>query len=1371
MATSVIAADAGALTISGVDATFPREYVLNGSIIVSPLDFTVNWAKNTVVTANTLEDNASSSRGLPLYAVLGFSGANISVSDQGRIWFELPVLQDAVGRATRYPNFELMLDSTTAMGSRDVLNLSVDTSTGDSNKYGTSPDYDYSYSVVDDTTHWTLKGWVQKTLTGYVYFKLKCFPAFGASASWTSSATAMGTVTYGDLHIGDSIGGYFLTTGVDASLQYNRSVSATAGSMLVSGTPATFDLGFFVIPDAGVFLISGVDSSLTQGYSVSAETGSIDITGPPAALETGGNIDCLPGAYAISGVDSALTQGYSITADIGSVAISGIPATFPIGLVAIADAGTYLISGVPANLKQGYDLDATAGAILVDGIPASFEIGYSISAEAGSVAISGVDAVLSALTLVADVGSVAISGVDATFRYFNLAATAGAIVIGDIVGRETAATPIGGNLSNSASVDVGTNDNRFLVVGISLAVTTGGVLPTTITYAGQALTLIENSLDSLGNQHTVYGIVNPTAGSNTLLVEYAAPGGGYMEGPVITAHPYYNVVQDSVAAAVRDSVKSFRNNAGTLSLTLTGVIPSDMTVASAYNFNNTATGLSFSTLTERSDATFTSQPAQSSVSCEGAAADGLGVSTALITANVNVVGASLALIARTDATLTYVKSIPATAGAVVISGVPATLTDSGANKILAADAGSVAISGIDTTFNLSMAAGVGTVLITGVPATLTYTPVATIVANAGVFSISGVPATLAKGYVFNAGPVTTRAALCSPTHTENDLILDTCFVNPYDEFTGFTVPSDCDLLVISMSGCEDYRTPHTATASTSVTWDQGGDNQSLTLAVYKSYPTASVPNESEIWYLVNPKAGNFTLRITHPAAPAVPYEGFSVNTHYLKNVDTSNPLLDVNSFASSSPYTGMKETNVAGTSRDIGIAQVYNYFATTTVESGTTDAVNTAVTSVAPCVADTNYFTLAHETEAPGGYAAPTFSATGSGGPVVSVAVFAGPHDNLVWSKGVDATFNYWVLAANTGSIAITGIDSTFDFSMAADAGTFLITGVPATLTDSGASKILAADAGTFLITGVPATLTDSGINKILAVDAGTFLINGVPATLTDSGANKILAADAGSVAITGIDATFDFSMAADVGLVAINGIPASLERGLILSAAAGTVLISGAPATGGKPGLVIAEAGVFTIDGIPATFLHAYKISTVSDAVDIFGTAVDFIKGFYIDAASGTVLISGTSVITLGGVHSGVEYFPTGSTVTIVVFDNITGEPIAIDTNLVEEKAGTGRFIWNADNITIQPTGYQEYGYVMTDGITPKGGNIVMIDAATTAKINEMWASMELNVSPSYLVRDRVWAKPLTELTDTTTVGGYVRKKLLSVVKFLSLK
>ena len=73
------------------------------------------------------------------------------------------------------------------------------------------------------------------------------------------------------------------------------------------------------------------------------------------------------------------------------------------------------------------------------------------------------------------------------------------------------------------------------------------------------------------------------------------------------------------------------------------------------------------------------------------------------------------------------------------------------------------------------------------------------------------------------------------------------------------------------------------------------------------------------------------------------------------------------------------------------------------------------------------------------------------------------------------------------------------------------------------------------------------------------------------------------------------------------------------------------------------------------------------------------------------------------GGKYNAIEEFPTGSTVTISLFDPVTLDAIALDSNVCIERGVTGLFIWDASKLTTFPIGYQEYIYDMTDSIDVK--------------------------------------------------------------------
>jgi hypothetical protein len=77
------------------------------------------------------------------------------------------------------------------------------------------------------------------------------------------------------------------------------------------------------------------------------------------------------------------------------------------------------------------------------------------------------------------------------------------------------------------------------------------------------------------------------------------------------------------------------------------------------------------------------------------------------------------------------------------------------------------------------------------------------------------------------------------------------------------------------------------------------------------------------------------------------------------------------------------------------------------------------------------------------------------------------------------------------------------------------------------------------------------------------------------------------------------------------------------------------------------------------------------------------------------------------GSIYNAAAWFPTASTVTISLWDPISSAPIAVDSASAVEVAGAGLYVWHSDKLTVQPVGYKEYVWVMTDSITEKGGVI----------------------------------------------------------------
>ena len=167
--------------------------------------------------------------------------------------------------------------------------------------------------------------------------------------------------------------------------------------------------------------------------------------------------------------------------------------------------------------------------------------------------------------------------------------------------------------------------------------------------------------------------------------------------------------------------------------------------------------------------------------------------------------------------------------------------------------------------------------------------------------------------------------------------------------------------------------------------------------------------------------------------------------------------------------------------------------------------------------------------------------------------------------------------------------------------------------------------------------------------------------------------------------------------------------------------------ATSITTGLLIENESLF-----PATPTNVISIAVglVTENESLFPVAVSNVvsitTGMIVE--NETLFSASLPVIALGGVYNAVEYFPPGSTVAITVFDVIDGSDVAINTSVVFEPSGTGRFIWNAANITVQPTGYQEYGYTMTDGVTIKGGVIHMFDANDSDRLLDIYRRLGLD-------------------------------------------
>jgi hypothetical protein len=105
------------------------------------------------------------------------------------------------------------------------------------------------------------------------------------------------------------------------------------------------------------------------------------------------------------------------------------------------------------------------------------------------------------------------------------------------------------------------------------------------------------------------------------------------------------------------------------------------------------------------------------------------------------------------------------------------------------------------------------------------------------------------------------------------------------------------------------------------------------------------------------------------------------------------------------------------------------------------------------------------------------------------------------------------------------------------------------------------------------------------------------------------------------------------------------------------------------------------------------------------------------------------------GGTYNASETFPSSSTVTITLYDPVTGATVGVDDNACSELPAGGVYVWDSSKLTTQPTGYQEYVWVMTDGIESKSG-VLALGTATPSFAGSMVQSLVTNiVGPNNLI------------------------------------
>lgn len=248
----------------------------------------------------TFEDNSAAAYEARYQAITGLD----LTRTLGVSWF---VKKDAIGRATRFPMFQLVVLGSTSEANR----LDFDTSTGAIN-WAAQPST-VSVEVVNyDSEWWRVEVLLTSADPANDELRFYHYPARGADSGWSISAAATGETIIKDFSVAyDQIEAYFETTGTARSL-----------------AETNFQLGLNMICDAGTFTITGFDATLdyNQPLTLNANSGAFAITGFDVSLNYGFYFDAEPGAIVITGIDAGFAFGYSLEAGAAAYAITGYQA-------------------------------------------------------------------------------------------------------------------------------------------------------------------------------------------------------------------------------------------------------------------------------------------------------------------------------------------------------------------------------------------------------------------------------------------------------------------------------------------------------------------------------------------------------------------------------------------------------------------------------------------------------------------------------------------------------------------------------------------------------------------------------------------------------------------------------------------------------------------------------------------------------------------------------------------------------------------------------------------------------------------------------------------------------------------------------------
>jgi hypothetical protein len=185
----------------------------------------------------------------------------------------------------------------------------------------------------------------------------------------------------------------------------------------------------------------------------------------------------------------------------------------------------------------------------------------------------------------------------------------------------------------------------------------------------------------------------------------------------------------------------------------------------------------------------------------------------------------------------------------------------------------------------------------------------------------------------------------------------------------------------------------------------------------------------------------------------------------------------------------------------------------------------------------------------------------------------------------------------------------------------------------TGATTMPAA-VGTFTLTGIDASFSESAGSQVLTAQTATpYVVSGGNLTILRRGKTVISAVGAFTLSVA--PSLSDVELDAEKGTFTLTGITTGLAHGYKITAAVGTFTLIGSeavliPSTSQET--LGAETGVFTLTGIAAT-LARESVTLSAGAGEFELTGIDIVGGYVFSVETGEFLIDDkTAAFTIGG-------------------------------------------------------------------------------------------------------------------------------------------